>query len=45
MARKRFKVKSIVSMLREADVLIGKGLTVPEILKQLDLSLVFDTLS
>lgn len=38
MARKRFTVESIVAMLREADVMIGKGLTVPEILKQLNLS-------
>lgn len=38
MGKKRFSVESIVAMLREADVMIGKGLTVPEVLKQLNIS-------
>jgi transposase len=38
MGKKRFSVESIVSMLREADVLIGQGHSVPEILKHLGIS-------
>lgn len=35
MAKRRFSVESIIAMLREADVMIGKGMTLSEIIRQL----------
>ena len=36
--KKRHSVEQIVGKLRQADVDLGKGLTVPEVCKQLDIS-------
>ena len=36
--KKRHSVEQIVAKLRQADVDLGKGLTVPEVCKQLDIS-------
>ena len=36
--KKRFSPEQIVSKLRQADVELGKGLTVPEVCKQLGVS-------
>ncbi len=38
MARKRYTAEQIVSKLREADVLIGKGQSVAEVCKQLEIT-------
>ncbi len=38
MARKRYSAEQIVSKLREADVLIGKGQSVAEVCKQLEIT-------
>jgi putative transposase len=35
---KRFKAEQIVHKLREADVLIGQGLAVPEVIRRLEIS-------
>ena len=35
MARKRFTVEQIIGKLREAEVAIGKGLTVPQAARQI----------
>jgi len=35
MPRKRFKPEEIISKLREADVLLAEGMTVPEVIKAL----------
>ena len=36
--KKRHSAEQIVAKLRQADVDLGKGLTVPEVCKQLDIS-------
>jgi len=36
--KKRHSAEQIVAMLREADVMLGKGLRVPEVCKQLGIS-------
>ena len=36
--KKRHSVEQIVAKVRQADVDLGKGLTVPEVCKQLDIS-------
>jgi len=36
--KKRHSAEEIVSMLRQADVALGKGLRVPEVCKQLGIS-------
>ena len=38
MARKRFTAEQIIHKLREADVLIGQGLKVPEVCRRLGVS-------
>ena len=38
MARKRFNAEQIVSKLREADVLLGQGLTVAVVCKRLEIT-------
>ena len=38
MARKRFTAEQIIHKLREADVLIGQGLKVPEVCRRLGIS-------
>ena len=35
---KRFKAEQIVHKLREADVLIGQGLAVPEVIRRLEVT-------
>ena len=38
MGRKKHSVEAIVSMMREAEVLLGKGQTIAEVLRQLGIS-------
>jgi putative transposase len=38
MSKKRHSVETIVSMLREAEILLGKGQTLSEVLRQLGIS-------
>ncbi len=38
MPRKRFKTEQIISMLREAEVLLAQGHKVPQVCKQLEIS-------
>ena len=36
--RKRFSTEQVIHKLREADVLIGQGLAVPEVIRRLEVS-------
>ena len=38
MSGKRYKPEQAIAMLREADILLGQGMTVPEVVRQLGVS-------
>lgn len=38
MARKRFSAEQIIGKLREADVLLGQGMTVAQVCKRLEVT-------
>ena len=37
MARRRYKPEEIISKLREAEILLGQGMKVPEVVRELDI--------